>query len=163
MIDEGDWTKGKTKTGNLEFNVAAGACYLPVSFLHLIAAVVFLASEPREHRFVRFHAVQSLLLFAITVGGSLVLLIGGMMVVPLIVMVLGGVVAGVLGAASQDLADLVMGLSGLVAMVSYFVGALGSIAMSFAFPVSFVIALVMVFTGKEGKFPLIGALASRLV
>jgi uncharacterized membrane protein len=39
-------------------NFAAMACYMP--FLGLAASVLLTASEPRENRFVRFHAKQSL-------------------------------------------------------------------------------------------------------
>jgi uncharacterized membrane protein len=39
-------------------NFAAMACYMP--FLGIVASVLLTASEPRENRFVRFHAKQSL-------------------------------------------------------------------------------------------------------
>ena len=65
MSDELMVIEGKTQTGQLDFKMAAAACYLPFSFIHLIAAGIFLATEPKEHRFVRFHAIQSLLVFAL--------------------------------------------------------------------------------------------------
>jgi uncharacterized membrane protein len=155
--------EGKTKTGELDFKMAAAACYMPMMFIHLLAAVVFLAAEPKEHRFVRFHAVQSLLLAAFFIGGSLVALIGGMVVIPLVVMLIGGVAGGALSAVSEDLGALVVTICGLLSFVSYLVGALLSLGLSLAFMPAFLINLVMVVTGKVGRWPVFGGLAERFV
>jgi uncharacterized membrane protein len=56
---------GKTKVMNLDYNVAALLCYLPICCINLVLAIILLASEPKENRFVRFHALQSLLLMGI--------------------------------------------------------------------------------------------------
>src|SRR5207253_9303060 len=53
---------GKTKVGDLDYKTAALLCYVPVCLVNLIASIVFLNSEPRESRFVRFHAMQSLIM-----------------------------------------------------------------------------------------------------
>jgi uncharacterized membrane protein len=50
---------GKTQVLGLDYNIAGMLCYIPFGF---IAAIIFLATEPKESRFVRFHAIQSLLL-----------------------------------------------------------------------------------------------------
>jgi uncharacterized membrane protein len=49
---------GKTSTG-MKANVEALLCYVP--FIALIAAIVFIIIE-KENKFVRFHAMQSIIL-----------------------------------------------------------------------------------------------------
>jgi uncharacterized membrane protein len=52
----------KTKVLNLDYNVAAMLGYVPICCINLIAPITWLATEPKENRFVRFHALQSLFL-----------------------------------------------------------------------------------------------------
>lgn len=163
MSNEPMVMEGRTKTGNLEFKLAAGACYLPVSFLHLVAAGVFLATEPKEHRFVRFHAVQSLALFAALFGGSMASILLGMMVVPIVVFGLGSVIGGVLANVSEDLAGVVFGLAGLLSAASYILGAVVGIGLSLGFLPAMGITGLMVVTGKEGRWPVLGGLVDRFV
>jgi uncharacterized membrane protein len=66
--------RGKTQTLGLDFNVAGLLCYVPFGF---ILAIIFLTSEPKEHRFVRFHSFQSLLLAATAIGFSIIFTIVG--------------------------------------------------------------------------------------
>jgi uncharacterized membrane protein len=155
--------EGKTKTGALDFKMAAAACYLPFSFIHLIAAGVFLASEPKEHRFVRFHAVQSLILFAVFFGGSLGSILLGMMLVPGVLMIGGSVVGGVLASVSEDLGGLIIGLCTLLSVASYFLGAIVGVALSLAFMPGYLLTAVMVMTGRVGRWPVLGGLAERFV
>src|SRR5260370_33967144 len=56
---------GKTRLG-LESNVGAMLCYIAniICCLGVILAVIFLVTE-KEHRFVKFHAVQSLVLVGV--------------------------------------------------------------------------------------------------
>lgn len=64
--------KNVTQTLSLDFNVAGMFCYLPFFAISLIAPIVFLVTEPKSNHFVRFHAIQSLLLAALgTIGGIL--------------------------------------------------------------------------------------------
>lgn len=163
MSDDLMVNEGKTLTGQLDFKMAAAACYLPVSFLHVIAAVVFLATEPREHRFVRFHAVQSLLLFAVLGGGAMISLFGGMLVLPAFIVVFASVLGGVITAASDEVGAVVMSLGGLLAMASYVIGALLGILLSFAFLPSMGGTAVLVMTGSQGRWPVLGRLADRFV
>src|SRR5262245_61897607 len=128
---------GTTRTGNLEFKLAAAACYLPVGFLHLVASGIWLATEPREHRFVRFHAVQSLLGFALLFGGSLGSVFVGMIILPILVLVVGGVLGSALGSVSEDLAGLVALICGGISFLSYVLGALIGLRVAFAFTVGF--------------------------
>ncbi|MEW6732208.1 MAG: DUF4870 domain-containing protein [Acidobacteriota bacterium] len=57
--------QGKTQVLGLDYNIAALLCYLPFGF---IAAIIFLSTEPTDNRFVRFHAIQSLLVTAAWTG-----------------------------------------------------------------------------------------------
>lgn len=161
MSDELMVNEGKTQTGQLDFKMAAAACYLPVSFIHLIAAGVFLATEPKESRFVRFHAVQSLLVFAVLFGGSMVSILGGMLVLPAIVMVLGSVIGGIVNVISEDLAGLVTLLALGLSMVSYFAGAILGIVLSLGFLPAMGGTMLMVATGAQGRWPLLGRIADR--
>lgn len=47
---------GKTKVLNMDQNVGALLCYLPICCINLIFAIIWLATEPRENKFLRFHA-----------------------------------------------------------------------------------------------------------
>lgn len=51
----------KTVLVELPYNLAAAICYVPF-LLNILAPIAWLYSEPKENRFVRYHAVQGLLL-----------------------------------------------------------------------------------------------------
>jgi len=53
---------GKTKVLNLDYNVAAMLAYLPICCVSLVCSIMWIATEPKENRFLRFHALQSLFL-----------------------------------------------------------------------------------------------------
>lgn len=53
---------GKTKILGLDYKVAGLLAYLPICAINLISSVVWLMTEPPENRFLRFHALQSLVL-----------------------------------------------------------------------------------------------------
>lgn len=59
--------EGKTKVLGMGYNVAALLCYIPACFccIDLIPCILWLATEPRENRLLRFHALQGLLLFGV--------------------------------------------------------------------------------------------------
>ena len=54
----------KTKTLNMNYNTAALLCYIPTCccLINLVPCILWLATEPRENRFLRFHALQGLFL-----------------------------------------------------------------------------------------------------
>lgn len=52
----------RTKTFDLDSNTAAFVCYIPVCPVNLVLCGIFIATEPKAHRYVRFHAMQSLVL-----------------------------------------------------------------------------------------------------
>jgi uncharacterized membrane protein len=72
---------GQTSLG-LQSNVGAALCYIAnfLCCLGLVLAVVFLFTE-KENRFVKFHAVQSLLLALVQIGVGLVVGILGLILV----------------------------------------------------------------------------------
>jgi uncharacterized membrane protein len=69
---------GQTQTLGLDYNVAALVCYLPVPMFSLIAGIVWLMTEPKANLFVRFHALQSLMLFGLFIACNIVVYIVGM-------------------------------------------------------------------------------------
>lgn len=54
---------GTTKSG-MQPNIAGTLCYTPFLFIGLIASLYFYYTE-KDNRFVRFHAMQSLILMAV--------------------------------------------------------------------------------------------------
>jgi uncharacterized membrane protein len=54
--------EGKTQVLNMDYKTAALLCYVPICLINLVASLVFVQSEPKENRFVRFHAMQSLVM-----------------------------------------------------------------------------------------------------
>lgn len=65
---------GKTQALGLDYNIAGLLCYVPFGF---IAAIIFLLTENKESKFVRFHAIQSLLFVAIMMALTIVISILG--------------------------------------------------------------------------------------
>lgn len=59
---------GKTISLNLDYGMAAVLCYCPIFALNIIFSIVFLATEPQQSKFVRFHALQALMLFGSSVA-----------------------------------------------------------------------------------------------
>ena len=58
---------GKTKTLGLDYSVAGLLAYLPICCVGLICSIIWLVSEPKENKVLRFHAMQSLLLHGLIV------------------------------------------------------------------------------------------------
>jgi uncharacterized membrane protein len=58
---------GKTKVLNLDQNVAGLLCYIPTCccLINLIPCILWLATEPKENRLLRFHSLQGLFLAGI--------------------------------------------------------------------------------------------------
>jgi uncharacterized membrane protein len=52
----------------MAYNIAALLGYLPICAVNLILSIIWLVTEPKENKFLRFHAMQSLLL----IGGMIV-------------------------------------------------------------------------------------------
>jgi uncharacterized membrane protein len=129
---------GKTSLG-LDSNVGAMLCYILnfVCCLGIILSIVFLVTE-KEDRFVKFHAVQSLLLLGVAV------------VLGIVVTILGLVLRLVLG-----MADL--------ALLSIFVILGLRVILFVIFAVIWIIAGIKAYGNQWFKLPFIGDLASNMV
>ena len=101
---------GTTEILKVDYNLASLFCYAPLPPLNIVLAIIFLITEPKENKFVRFHAIQSLILFAgMFVMEFAIGLIGSLLGwIP----VLGGIVKMLLGFAGG-----VLGLAILIACV----------------------------------------------
>lgn len=121
---------GKTALG-LDTNVGALLCYLPVCAISLIYSIIVLVTD-KDNRFMKFHALQSLLLTVVYV----VLLIA--------ISVLGGVIGAVTG--SGILASL-FSLISLVVIVA-FLGAM-------------IYGCIKGYQGQSFKFPIVGDMAEK--
>src|SRR5438045_3490315 len=76
--------EGKTKTFGMAYNTAALLCYLPscLCCANVIFSIIWLSTEPKENRFLRFHAMQGLLLFGLWfVVGAILRILGFAMAV----------------------------------------------------------------------------------
>jgi uncharacterized membrane protein len=58
---------GKTKTLGLGYNIAGLLCYLPVCGIGPITSLIWIFTEPKENKFLRFHAIQALLIYVTAV------------------------------------------------------------------------------------------------
>ena len=127
---------GKSALG-LDGNVAAALCY-PIGIL----AIVCLIME-KENRFVKFHALQALLLFA----GAIVIMIA--------LWVIGAIV--VIGGIAASAATNSGAFGGLVGML------LGIVWLVFviAFIAAIVMGAVKAYGGVEFKLPVIGNMAEK--
>jgi uncharacterized membrane protein len=128
---------GKTKVLNLDYNVAAMLCYL-LAFcccLHVVVSILWLATEPKESRFVRFHSIQALGLFAIGV------------VVWIISSILG------LGMAFTP-SDMMRAGGGLIFLVI-------RMGIGLIFLVVYILCAVKAYQGDMFKLPLLGDIAEK--
>ncbi|MEK6284980.1 MAG: hypothetical protein AABO57_04500 [Acidobacteriota bacterium] len=128
---------GKTKVMNLDYNVAGLLCYmLPCLCLaDLIFCILWLATEPKESRFVRFHAIQGLLLFGLG------------FVVGIIFQILGT------GMAVTTSGVVEAGGFGLLLLVRLVVGV--------ALLALYIICMIKAYQGQMWKLPIIGDIAEK--
>ena len=137
-----DPLEGKTKVLSFSYRSAALLCYFPLCccWLNVIASVLWLATEPNENRFVRFHALQGLLLAAVSFTVALIFRILGAGT-QLSAMV--GPASGVVGTAANFLIDIVAALFFIAILVIH------------------IIAMVKAGQGGTWKLPVIGDIADR--
>lgn len=127
---------GKSALG-LDGNVAAALGY-PIGIIALISLIM-----EKENRFVKFHALQSLLLFAAAIVVMIALWVLSA------ILVVGGIAASAAtnSGAFGGLASMLLGLMWLV------------------FAIAFVAALIMgavkAYGGNEYKLPIIGNMAEK--
>jgi uncharacterized membrane protein len=122
---------------DLDANVAAGLAYIPVCFVHLIISIAILVTD-KTNKLPRFHAVQSLLLWAAMIVGYIAAFIVAMVIM---------VIAGAANAPG------LMILSFLVYAV-FMIYALGCLVM-------LIISCIKAFQGQIFRIPLIGAIADK--
>jgi uncharacterized membrane protein len=67
----------KTSLG-VDTKIAATLCYIPFFALDFVASVVWLISEPKDNRYLRFHAAQSIVFGSAFLVLNLVLWVGDM-------------------------------------------------------------------------------------
>ena len=125
---------GKTSLG-LNSNLGAMLCYIAnfLCCLGIILSIIFLITE-KENRFVKFHALQSLFVFAVYV------------VLSIVVEILGAI----LGIAHLDLFSLLVtwGLGGIIL---------------FIVAILWIIGGLKAYSGQWYKLPFIGDLAFNMV
>ena len=128
----------KTQTLNLDANVAALLCYIPFFPVNVGSSILWLATEPRTSRFVRFHAAQGLALFVAFFALFLGAGIGGMIVAMVLSIALGEL--GLIVSMLVNLVMLVAGLGGFVLLV---------------------LGMIKAYQGEEWEMPVIGPIARR--
>ncbi|HMG35316.1 MAG TPA: hypothetical protein VKM94_15360 [Blastocatellia bacterium] len=138
-------TPEKTKVGNLDYNVAALLNYLPscLCCINLVPCILWLATEPKENRFLRFHSIQGLLLFGVWVAIWIVFAILGA--------VLG---VGSMMAPSASGVGLATAGAGLILLVV-------RLAVLIVLLIIHVLAMVKANQGQMWKLPIIGDIAEK--
>ena len=133
---------GRTKVLAFSYRSASLLCYLPLCccWLNVIAAVLWLATEPRESHFVRFHALQGLLLAGVFIGVSFVFRVLGAGAGLSTMFGPGG---HLIGAGARFLVDIVA----LIVLIPILV--------------IHIIAMVKAGQGETWKLPVIGDVAER--
>lgn len=127
--------EGKTKVLGLSYSIAGLLCYLPVCCINLISSILWMATEPKENKVLRFHALQSLLLIGIWI------------VLWVIFMFLGVGMAF----APSDTASAAGG--GLISLIWFAVIAIYILLC--------IIGMVKAYQGQIWKIPIIGDIADK--
>jgi len=128
---------GKSGLG-LDGNVAAALGY-PIGIFAIIALII-----DKENRFVKFHALQSLLLHVAFAVVGIVLVVVFAIVVIVIAAAAGGGTAG--GA-----------FSGIFVMISFLIG----LAFTLGYVIALIISAVNAYSGQKFMLPVIGGLAHK--
>lgn len=122
---------GKTQVLGLDYNIASLLCYVPFG---CIAAIVFLLTESRESKFVRFHAIQSLLFGA------------GLIVLTTVISIFGTIIGKI----------PVIGFIFALLMIPFW------LLLSFGSLVLAIITIVKAYQYQFYKLPIIGNYAEKL-
>ena len=131
---------GKTSFMELDSNLAAMLCYVSyfVCCLGLVLGIVFVITE-KENRFVKFHALQSLFLFAL----FLVL----------------GIILNILAYVMGYVFTLVVGLPWIAGILTWLLG----LFLLLIFVILLIIAGIKAYGGQWFKLPVIGNFAWNAV
>jgi uncharacterized membrane protein len=131
---------GKSALGGIDGNIAAAIGY-PIGIIAIICLIM-----DKENRFVRFHALQSILLHVsiMIVGFALGILL-------MIIGIILGVAAGAAGSSAAG------GLVGIFSLLSFLVW----LAILVAYIGGLIYAAVKAYGGNEFKLPIIGNMAEK--
>ena len=131
----------KTKTFGMAYNTAAMMCYLPTCLCcaNIIFCIIWLATEPKENRFVRFHALQGLLLFGVN------------FVIQILLNILKVATQGAAQATGSGM--LAVSGGGILGLIGLFIG--------LGFLVIHIIGMVKANQGQMWKLPVIGDIAEK--
>jgi len=124
----------------LEPNIAAA-----LSYIWIVGLIFFLIEK--ENRFIRFHALQSVMYGVLWIAVVIVLV-----VVNVIVMIVAGVAAGAAGDAGS-----------VVALVVWLIAMLIWLVVPLAYVGTLILAAVKAYQGKTFKLPIIGNMAENIV
>ena len=130
---------GKTSFMNLDSNLGAMLCYILnfVCCLGLVLSIVFVITE-KENRFVKFHAVQSLLLLALEIVAGIVIQILGMIL---------------------SLALNMVNMSWIAGLLTWLLGCL----VLLIYLILVVVAGIKAYGGQWYKLPIVGEFAWKAV
>jgi uncharacterized membrane protein len=124
----------------LEPNIAAALSYI------WILGLIFFFIE-KENRFIRFHALQSILF-----GIANTVIIFVLIVIGIIFTVIGAAIASTAGDAASSLFGLIISLVWLVVWL-----------VPLAFLVGIILTAVKAYQGKTVKLPIIGNIAEKMI
>lgn len=133
----------KTQFLSIDSSLAGALCYVPFFAVNLIASVIFLVTEPKSSFFVRFHAMQSLLLTAM--GTVLAIVMG---IAWFFMVIVGASMRNEAGGVMAVLSSLglfgLIGIFSLVIFIMHFVG------------------MYKAYNNETWEMPIIGKYARRL-
>lgn len=82
---------GTTQSMSMDYSLAAALCYVPMG---MVLAIVWLITEPKANLYVRFHAIQSLMVLGALAAAGIVAQIvgffGGMPIIGFVFTVVSG-------------------------------------------------------------------------
>lgn len=132
--------RGKSALG-LDGNVAAALGY-PIGIFAIIALII-----DKENRFVKFHALQSLMLHVAFAAVGVVFVV----VFAIVVIVIAGAAASAGGGTAAGT------FSGIFIMIPFLIG----MAVMLAYVIALIISAVKAYSGQKFMLPVIGGLADK--
>ncbi len=132
----------KTKVLNMGYNTAALLCYIPTCccLINLVPCILWLATEPRENRFLRFHSIQGLGLAVVWIVLWIVFTILRIAMGVSMSFTPGG---GMAGAGGSVLLTLIQWAIGIVLLIIH------------------IVAMLKANQGQMWKLPVIGDIAEK--
>lgn len=138
---------GKSALG-LDGNVAAALGY-PIFLIAIICLIM-----EKENRFVKFHALQSILLHLAFFVGAMALLV--ILVILFVVGAMASVASNAAGSSAGALGGLFSGLIGMVLFLVYML-------MIVVYLVGLIMSAVKAYQGLMFKLPMVGNMADKWI